>query len=150
MPCPASIGDSPQTSCPVHVPTLVLRNPPGELEAMLTRLPFEVLVSEPELTVGLVAARLVRGDTTDADLLIDAAQAQVARLTPDQRARLEVMLGAVEIGRLRATSDLSRTLEACQSVAHRSGRARQSGLRVVECHPSPGPRQHGHFRIVAR
>ncbi len=134
----------------VHVATLVLRNPPGELEAMLTRLPLEVLVSQPELGVGLVAARLMRGDTTDAQLLTNAAQAQLARLTPDQRGRLEVMLAAVEIGRLRATSDLSRHLGSVSAAAHRSGRARQSGLCVVECHPSHGPRQHGHLRIVAR
>lgn len=99
-----------------HLATFVLRAAPADLEAPLTALPMEVLLENPGLGAGLVAARVMRGDLTDAELLMQSARAHLPVLSAERRRMLDVVLNTIDIGLWRARGDLPRALEACRRV----------------------------------
>jgi LuxR family maltose regulon positive regulatory protein len=99
-----------------HVVDLITHRPPAELEAMLAPLSIEVLLAHPGLAISLAAARAMRGDLTDLDLLTGSVRAQLGSLSDERRRRFEVVLDGLDIARLRVDGDIAGMLDACRRI----------------------------------
>jgi LuxR family maltose regulon positive regulatory protein len=99
-----------------HVLTFATLRIPGDLEALLVPLPPEVILVHPGLAIGIAAARTMRGDPTNVEVLLESVRASLPQLTGQRRRRFEVLLDAIDIGQSRARGDLDRSLAACRRV----------------------------------
>jgi LuxR family maltose regulon positive regulatory protein len=99
-----------------HVIPLVANGTAQKVQRLLAAAPPAVVLAHPELAAGLAVTRVMRGRTTDLDLLTDAATGRACELSGRRAARLQVLLDLVAGARSRLTGDLDLQLAAYRRV----------------------------------
>lgn len=100
----------------IHGLGLVIRGSARELDVLLSAVPRDVLLGQPELATTLAAARIFLGASREVRELVAAAAAGVADLPAPRAERLRVVLDLVETGHARVRGDLVALATAARRV----------------------------------
>jgi LuxR family maltose regulon positive regulatory protein len=99
-----------------HVLALVLRGNAHELDVLLSSVPRDALLGQPELAAALAGARILLGLADDVRELVDTARARADVLSRQRRDRVRVVLDLAEIGVARSRGDITALAEICRRV----------------------------------
>ncbi len=100
----------------VHGVALVIRGSGRELDVLLSAVPRDALLGQPELAGTLAAARIYLGANREMSQLVAAAAVGVDSLPQPRAERLRVVLDLVEMAHARARGDLVALAAAARRV----------------------------------
>lgn len=111
-----------------HVVTWTVRRSPTALLTLLEPVPQEAVLVEPELAVGLAAARTMAGISGGVTELVAASRSRMPRLPATRRRRLDFLIELIHIGTRRWSSDLEALLDGCRRLPKSPGALSELGL----------------------
>ncbi len=96
-----------------HVVRWTVRNPPGDLRAMLRDVPREALLTHAGLALGVSASLTMSGSVEGVGELLAAVRARLPEAPAEQQPRLRLLADLIRIGVSRFVGDLRSLADTC-------------------------------------